>query len=137
MFPNRMRYVAKHVINRLTSRNAGSAKSPFAILRHVGRRSGKTFETPILVEQLDEDFVFALTYGPKVDWYRNLQATGKGTLIWHGKTYTIEKLEPLDRSTGLRVHPLHEQVILRLLNIQDFVRVKVSAPELVGASLTS
>ena len=133
MFPNRMRYVAKHVINRLTSRNAGSAKSPFAILRHVGRRSGKAFETPIMVAPLGEDFVLALTYGPKVDWYRNLQANGKGTLIWHGKAYTIEKLEPLDRSIGLSAHPLHERVILRMLNVQNFVRVKVSAPEPVGA----
>nr|HET6902308.1 nitroreductase family deazaflavin-dependent oxidoreductase [Ktedonobacteraceae bacterium] len=127
MFPNRMRYVAKNVINRLTIRNAGSAKSPFAILRHVGRRSGKSFETPIMVAPLGEDFVLALTYGSKVDWYRNLQANGKGTLIWHGKSYTIEKLEPLDRSIGLPAHHLHEQVILRILNVQHFVRVKVSA----------
>lgn len=126
MFPNRMRYVAKNVINRLTSRNAGSAKSSFALLRHVGRRSGKEFETPIMVSPLGEDFVFALTYGPKVDWYRNLQANGKGTLIWHGKTYTIEKVEPLDRSTGLHVHHLHEQAVLRIFNVQDFLRVKVS-----------
>lgn len=133
MFPDRMRYVAKHVINRLTSRNAGSAKSHFAILRHVGRRSGKEFETPIMVSQLGEDFVLALTYGPKVDWYRNLQANGKGTLTWHGKTYTIEKLEQLDRSTGLSVHHLHERMILRLLNVQNFVRVKVSAPQPVSA----
>jgi deazaflavin-dependent oxidoreductase (nitroreductase family) len=135
MFPNRMRYVAKHVINRLTIRNAGSAKSPFALLRHVGRRSGKAFETPIMVEPLGEDFVIALTYGPKVDWYRNLQANGKGMLIWHGKAYTIEQLEPLDRSIGLRVHHLHEQVILRIMNVQHFVRVKVSAPEPVGADV--
>ncbi len=133
MFPDRMRYVAKNVINRLTIRNAGSVKSQLAILRHVGRRSGKAFETPIIVVPLGEDFVFALTYGPKVDWYRNIQATGKGTLIWHGKTYTIEKLEPLDPSIGLSVHPLHERVVLRLLNVQQFVRVKVSALEPVKA----
>ena len=133
MFPDRMRYVAKHVINRVTSRNAGSAKSPFAILRHVGRRSGKEFETPIMVSPLGEDFVLALTYGPKVDWYRNLQANGKGTLTWHGKVYAIEKLEPLDRDTGLAAHHLHERVILRILKVENFVRVKVSAPEAVGA----
>src|SRR5581483_1696361 len=133
MFPNRMRYVAKNVINRLTIRNAGSAKSPFAILRHVGRRSGKSFETPIMVAPLGEDFVLALTYGSKVDWYRNLQANGKGTLTWHGKAYSIEKLGTLDRNTGLSVHPLRERVILRILNIQNFVRVKVSAPMPVGA----
>lgn len=133
MFPNRMRYVAKHVINRLTIRNAGSAKSQFAILRHVGRRSGKTFETPIMVAPLGDDFVLALTYGPKVDWYRNLQANGKGTLIWRGQTYTIEKLEPLDRNIGLVAHPLHERVILRILKIENFVRVKVSTPQPVEA----
>jgi deazaflavin-dependent oxidoreductase (nitroreductase family) len=133
MFPNRMRYVAKHVINRLTIRNAGTARSPFAIIRHVGRRSGKTFETPIMVQKLGEDFVLALTYGPKVDWYRNLQANGQGTLIWHGQSYTIEQLEPLDRSTGLAAHPLYEQAILRLFNVQEFVRVKVSAPTSIGA----
>lgn len=129
MFPNRMRYVAKHMINRLTIRHAGSASSHFAILRHVGRRSGKPFETPIMVARLGEDFVLALTYGPKVDWYRNLQANGKGTLIWHGKAYPIEAVEPLERSVGLRTHPLHERVILRILNVRQFLRVKVAAPE--------
>ena len=59
MFPNRMRYVAKHVINRMTIRNAGSTKSSFAILHHVGRRSGKEFEIPIMVSPLGKDFVFA------------------------------------------------------------------------------
>ena len=133
MFPNRMRYVAKHVINRLTSRHAGSEKSPFAILHHVGRRSGKPFETPIMVARLDEDFVLALTYGPKVDWYRNLQANGQGSLTWHGKIYTIEKIEPLDRHTGLAVHHLHERIILRILDIQNFLRVKVSLAQATTA----
>lgn len=133
MFPNRMRYIAKNVINRLTIRNAGSTKSHFAIMRHVGRRSGKEFETPIMAEPLGDDFVLALTYGPKVDWYRNLQATGKGTLIWHGKAYAIEKVESLDRNVGLSVHPLHERAILRIMKVQNFVRLKVSAPEAVSA----
>lgn len=133
MFPNRMRYIAKNVINRLTIRHAGTASSPFAILRHVGRRSSKAFETPIMVAKLGEDFVLALTYGPQVDWYRNLQANGKGTLIWHGKAYSIKQVEPLDRSIGLRVHHLHEQVILRILHVQHFLRVKVSAPEPIRA----
>src|SRR5579862_6484400 len=133
MFPDRMRYVAKNVINRLTSRNAGALKSPFAIMHHVGRRSGKEFTTPIMVSPQGEDFVLALTYGPKVDWYRNLQANGKGALTWHGQTYTIDSVEPLDREIGIRAHHLHERVILRLLNVQDFLLIKVSPAALVGA----
>ena len=129
MVPDRMRYVAKHVINRLTVSNAGSARSPFALLRHVGRRSGKAFETPMMVRPLGEDVVLARTDGPKVDWYRNIQATGKGTLLWHGKAYTIEKMESLDRSIALLAFHKYEQIILRMLDVQYFVRMKVSAPQ--------
>lgn len=82
MFPNCMRYVAKHVINPLLSRSAGSARSQFALISHVGRCSGKPYETPIMVFPKGEDFLIALTYGPKVDWYRNLRASGQGTLLW-------------------------------------------------------
>lgn len=133
MFPNRMRYFAKHVVNRVTMRKAGTAKSSFGILRHVGRRSGKEFETPIVVSQLGEDFVFALTYGPKVDWYRNYQANGKATLTWHDKTYTIQKLEPLEPRIGLAAHTPLERVVLRLTKVQSFLRVKVTVPEAVGS----
>lgn len=48
------------------------------LVRHVGRRSGKPYETVIMVWPLRASFVIALTYGPKVDWYQNLLAAGGG-----------------------------------------------------------
>jgi deazaflavin-dependent oxidoreductase (nitroreductase family) len=126
MFFNRIRYFNKYILNRLMLRFAGSSRSQFATIRHVGRHSGKSYETPIIVMPMGEDFVIALTYGPKVDWYRNLLAAEQGTLLWHGKTYTIGKPESIDRTIALPAFPLQERVILRLLGNLPFVCVKSS-----------
>ena len=61
----------KYTLNPLTRTLARASFGPFSIIRHVGRRSGKHYETPIIVQPSDGGFVFALTYGPDVDWYKN------------------------------------------------------------------
>lgn len=116
--------VLKHVVNPLTRRLAESSFGPFSIVRHVGRRSGKQYETPIIVAPFKGDFVIELTYGPDVDWRKNLMAR-EGTLIWHGKEYVINKIEPLDTLTGLAAFPPSQQVVLRLLGRKHFEVLKV------------
>src|ERR671932_2845655 len=101
MLSKRIRYFNKYVFNRLMLRFAGSSRSRFAVVRHVGRRSGRSYETPIIVAPLGADVVVALTYGPHVDWYRNLRATGHGTLCWQGRTYALAAPESIDRTTAL------------------------------------
>ncbi len=129
MFPNRIRYFNKYILNRFMLKFAGSSRNQFAVIRHVGRRSGKSYETPIIVVSKDEDFLIALTYGLKVDWYRNLLAAEQGTLRWHGENYPIGKPEPVDHSIALPAFPPQERMILRLLGNLQFVRVKpVTSP---------
>ena len=48
----------------------------FSIVRHIGRRSGQSYETPINVFRTDDGYVAALTYGPESDWVRNVLAAG-------------------------------------------------------------
>ena len=126
MFANRIRYFNKYVFNRVMLKFAGSSRSQFAVVRHVGRRSGKTYETPIIVLAQGDAFVIALTYGPKVDWYRNLVAAEHGTLLWQKKTYEIGKPESLDQAVALPLFPAFERFILQRSGVQDFVRVKSS-----------
>jgi hypothetical protein len=45
---NGLLIVLKYSLNPLTRRLAHSSFGPFSIVRHVGRRSGKRYETPIL-----------------------------------------------------------------------------------------
>ncbi|MBE3560587.1 MAG: hypothetical protein IMW89_15410 [Ktedonobacteraceae bacterium] len=99
MFPDQMRSFNKRFINRITRHFVNLSRGPFAVIRHVGRRSGKTYETPIFVFPVEDGFVIALTYGPGVDWYRNVLATGSCTLLWHRKVYALGKPEPATVST--------------------------------------
>ncbi len=119
----RVRTFVKHFVNPLMRNVARSSRGPFALLRHIGRRSGKTYEIPMMVWQVEDGFVIALTYGPHVDWLRNLQAAGKGSLRWHQQEYVFQKPEPLDAKTALPVLPPFIQYVLRLRNVQDFVKL--------------
>jgi deazaflavin-dependent oxidoreductase (nitroreductase family) len=114
----------KYTLNPLTRRLARSSFGPFSIVRHVGRRSGKLYETPIIVAPVKDGFVIELTYGPDVDWHKNVLAAGGCTVVWHGKKFMIDKIEPLDTETGRAAFSLPQQLILRLLRRKHFEKLK-------------
>ena len=123
---DRIRVFNKHVTNRLFRRLALSGLGPFAIVGHVGRHSGKPYETVIWVwPTLTRDgFVIALTYGAEVDWRRNLLAAGGGTVFWHGKLYTVGTPEPIDAATALPAFPALFRLIFRTVGRHEqFVRI--------------
>ncbi len=120
---SRMRSFNKHILNRVTRRFAQFPRGPFALVRHVGRRSGKPYETPIMVEHTGNSFLIALTYGPDVDWYRNVQVAGHCTLVWHGRRYALEKPEPVAVNAARSAFPVFERMILHLSGTKHFVRM--------------
>jgi deazaflavin-dependent oxidoreductase (nitroreductase family) len=113
----------KNNFNPLTRKVAQSSHGPFAIVRHVGRRSGKKYETPIIVQPAGDGFVIELTYGPSVDWYKNVLAAGGSTVVWHGRDYVIDKIETLDTETGRAAFPLGMQFIMRVAGLKHFVKM--------------
>lgn len=127
--PDCIRYFNRDILNRRVLRSAGSRHSRLAIVRHVGRRSGKTYETPILAVPLDNDLVIALTYWPEADWYHNLQAMGQGVLCRKGQSYTIEAIELVDQALALPAFSPLQRCMLRLLNIRYFARVTLMSSE--------
>lgn len=121
----RLRFVNKYITNRILIKFAGSSHSPITIIRHVGRRSGKYYQTPIIAERIGDDFVFALTYGPGVDWYRNVLAAGQATVVWHGREWDLASPVPVDVLTALPAFPQPLRFMLRMLSTRDFFRMKV------------
>jgi deazaflavin-dependent oxidoreductase (nitroreductase family) len=129
MFFDRIRYFNKYVLNRFMMKFVVTPRSKkFALLRHTGRKSGKIFQTPLIVVPHKDHFIIALTYGPKVDWLRNLQATGHGTIVWQGKDYEIGRPEPVETAEGLSNFATLERFILRWVNVEHFIRVPSSTP---------
>jgi len=82
----------RHVTNPVQRLWAGRAPT-FAIIEHVGRRSGKSYRTPVSVFSAEVDgkpaVAILLTYGPDRDWLKNLTAAGGGQMRRYGKTFGI------------------------------------------------
>jgi deazaflavin-dependent oxidoreductase (nitroreductase family) len=131
---DRIRVFNKYVTNRVLRGLATRGVGPFAILGHVGRRSGKRYETTIMVWPASEGFVIALTYGPDVDWLRNLLAAGAGTVYWHGKLYRVGKPEPIGATVALQAFPRLFRLVFRTVGRHEqFVWLKSLDAEPVSA----
>jgi deazaflavin-dependent oxidoreductase (nitroreductase family) len=70
-FPRVLRRVNRVVTNPLLCTVAW-ALPPLAIVNHVGRKSGRTYRTPVVAIRSDRRFVIPMTYGRDVDWARNM-----------------------------------------------------------------
>lgn len=110
--------------NRFIMTVAGGRCSPYAILRHTGRRSGRQYATPVITAPLVDGFVIPLAYGEDSDWYLNLLAAGEGTLEWQGESYTIVSPELVDDEIALGAFPRFLCSWLASFGITRFVVVK-------------
>ena len=63
----------RRVVNRITRPIVGWLPG-FALLCHTGRRSGRTYRTPIMAFRGGDGYRIALTYGVETDWVRNVLA---------------------------------------------------------------
>src|SRR5947209_19998217 len=134
MLRNRIRTFNKYVTNRILRGFASCSRGPFAILGHVGRRSGQPYETVIWVWPTREGFVIALTYGTRVDWYRNMVAAGDGTVFWHRRCYTVGKPELIDAHAALPAFPAPFSLIFRTIGKQEeFVQMRIVDSKPVSA----
>jgi deazaflavin-dependent oxidoreductase (nitroreductase family) len=117
----------KHTLNHLTLRIARCGHGPFSIVRHVGRKSGTPYETPIIVQPVVGAFMVELTYGDRVDWYRNVLAAGGCGILYRGSEYVVDGIEPVDAGTGIAAFTPAQQRLLRMLHREHFVRFLCAA----------
>jgi len=114
--------------NDVTRRMSGSRRSTLGLLTHVGRRSGREYQTSLGVNAYRDGFLVPLTYGPRTDWYRNLMTAGTGTLAWKGQTYQVERPQLVSGREPMRAWPIGSRITLRLAGIHDFVWLRRSSP---------
>lgn len=123
----RMRFLrpfTTNVFNRLAIHFAGWMPG-FAILTHVGRKSGKQYRTPINVFRRGRSFVFALTYGSDVQWLKNIMAAGECDMRTRGRD--VHLVEPeLFIDPERRLMPLPVRIVLRFDRVTEFLRMRAT-----------
>ena len=119
------------VLNPLIQRIAGGAHMPVVgVVYHQGRRSGRTFATPVGLGSNGAAFLIPLTFGADSDWCRNVLAAGRCSMKWRGTTYTA--LEPaVVQDVAVRLElarafdPL-QRLAFRLMGMHTFLRLRIA-----------
>jgi deazaflavin-dependent oxidoreductase (nitroreductase family) len=120
-----LRHVNKASFNRLTLTFAG--RHIFAVVHHVGRRSGRAYTTPVVAWPLSDGFIMSLPYGADTDWCRNVLAAGQGAIQWQGMAYTITEPAVIATATARPLLPAWVRIVLRPIPVRLFLRVNRTA----------
>jgi deazaflavin-dependent oxidoreductase (nitroreductase family) len=111
-----------HVTNRVSRPLAGHLPG-FAVVTHVGRRSGRAYQTPVNMFRDGEQYVFALTYGADSQWVKNVMAAGGCEVRSHSRT--VRLCEPrIFTDPDHRLVPGPVRVALRILDVDDFMSMR-------------
>jgi deazaflavin-dependent oxidoreductase (nitroreductase family) len=95
----------------------------FAIVAHVGRRSGREYRTPVNAYRRAGGYVIALMYGGDSQWVRNVLAAGGADIETRGRRLHLVDPEVVrDPARSLVPNPV--RVPLRLAGVDEFMLLK-------------
>ena len=118
--------------NKLTLRVAGYLPG-FAIVSHVGRKSGRTYRTPVNAFRTEGGYIIALIYGAQSDWVKNVLAAGSCELQTRGRRVhlTNPRIETDKRKSWA---PLPVRLILDLIDAPQYMRLSAAHRSSVTAT---
>lgn len=64
-------------------------KGRYPVVTHVGRTSGKTYQTPLDAYPTKTGYVLVSRYGPESDWVQNILAADHATLRVDGRQHRV------------------------------------------------
>jgi deazaflavin-dependent oxidoreductase (nitroreductase family) len=111
----------RRFLNRLTLRVAGYLPG-FAIVSHVGRKSGRTYRTPVNAFRTDDGYIVALTYGSGSDWVKNVLAAGSCELQTKGRRVLLSDPR-IETDEGKSWAPLPVRFILDRIDAPEYMRL--------------
>jgi deazaflavin-dependent oxidoreductase (nitroreductase family) len=108
----------------LALRSAGKDGSSTSVVRHVGRQSGRTYETPVIAALHDEHFLIALPYGKRTDWLKNVLDKGSAAIVASGHTYEVDQPEVIPMAEATGYFRPREQRMHRQFHVESALRVR-------------
>ena len=115
--------------NPQAMKKAGTPGVRASVVRHVGRTSGRPYETPVETFPTDDGFLIALPYGPDTDWLKNVLASGSAVIVHDGNTYLVDRPQLVPTAQATPHLPAGEQRTLRLFAVDQCLRIRMVEPE--------
>jgi len=115
-------WINRSVLNPIVLRIAGPLA--ISVVQHVGRRTGRSYHTPVFAEQTSEGFIVGLIYGADTDWCRNVLAARGALLVYHGHELRLVNPRVIDAAAARAVLPLGIWLIHRMLGTRGFLTLR-------------
>jgi deazaflavin-dependent oxidoreductase (nitroreductase family) len=93
------------------------------VIRHTGRRTGQTYQTPVTVAHHDDYFVIALPYGDRTDWMKNVVHAGHATIVNDGHVFEVERPEVIPMTQATKYFGRNEQRMHRQFHVDNALQV--------------
>jgi hypothetical protein len=116
----------KHILNPAMLHLAGRKHFYAGVVRHTGRRSGKRYATPAVVDRVADGFILPLPYGTGVDWLRNVLVAGEATVTVDGRTYNVIEPEIIDAAAALPQLSERRRRAFARFGIDNFVKMRLA-----------
>ena len=97
------------------------------VLIHVGRTSGKTYETPLDAHRVDGGYIFICNYGSRSDWVRNILASGMASLRIGAERVDLVAPRLIAAEEALQQLPAGTKTPPRSMNVTEFLRMDVAS----------
>lgn len=110
--------------NPLQMRSAGTPGTYASVIRHRGRTTGRTYETPVWAVPAEDGFVIAIVYGSRTDWLKNVLASGAAAIVHDGDTYAVGQPEIVLMESVRAYFPARIQRTQRLVRVDRCLRVR-------------
>jgi len=121
---NTVRRFNRAFMNPHQMKTAGTPGAYASVIRHVGRKTGRSYGTPMEAFATDDGFVIALPYGSDPDWLKNVLASGSATLVHEGGTYRVDRPKLIPTTAAAPHLPVKEQRNLRLFAVDQCLQVR-------------
>jgi deazaflavin-dependent oxidoreductase (nitroreductase family) len=102
-------------------RLAGDRWSPFAVVEHRGRRSGRPYRVPVEPFVTPDHALIALPWGPGTNWAQNVVAAGGCGMRWQGATLSLINPRVVGPQEALPLATGRKGALLRRLGFADFL----------------
>jgi len=97
-YPRWLAKINKRVINPKQIR-----KGEYPVVTHVGRRSGRSYQTPLDAFPTETGYVLVARYGPESDWVRNILAAETAILRIEGEERPLDSPRLVSQEEALEV----------------------------------
>ncbi len=121
---NAVRRMNRAFMNPRQMATAGTPGAYAAIIRHRGRTSGASYETPVGAVETDDGFVIALPYGTRPDWLKNVLAAGSATIVHEGHTYRVTDLDVVPMESVESFFPAKDRRAHRMFRVDLCLRAR-------------